>query len=456
MIKLAELLKIFQEKKPIIVTSIIIVASITIFLFLLPQLYKFDWIGFGTVSDIYISDEEAINFKTGNIVKLHKQTEHIKSAKKLWDWLELLGIPVLLVILGTQFQINEKKLAEEKSRSEKQRVDEQVKAEKERADEQVKAEKERADEQAKAEKEKTTNILNEEALQAYIDRMSELLIDKNLKSLSPKDSLREAALDVARARTLSVLRRLDIDGERKGSIIRFLINAEFINELQLDLSYAKLSGADLSGANLSGANFYGANFQGVKLNGAKLNGAKLSGANFYGAKLSGANFYGADLSGAKLSGAKLSGANFYGADLSRAYLSGANLNGANFYGATLSSANLSSANLCFANLSSANLCFANLLGAYLSSAKLSGANLSGANFFNANLSDAKLSGANFSNTKLNGVDLNGANLVEAKNLTVEQIKQAKNWKKAVYTTEFQNQLFLSENITEEEGVGSRE
>ncbi len=301
MIKLVELLQLFK-KKQILVTSIIIIACITIFIFLLPKLYQFDWIGFGTVSDIYISEEEAINFKTGNIVTLHKQTEHIKSAKKLWDWLELLGIPVLLVILGTQFQINEKKLAEEKAKAEKERADEQVKAEKERVDEQVKAEKERADEQVKAENQKTTNILNEEALQAYIDRMSELLLDKKLKSLSAKDPLREAALDVARARTLSVLRRLDIDGERKGSIIRFLIDAEFINELQLDLSYAKLSGADLSGANLSGANFYGANFHGVKLNGAKLSNANLSGANFYGAKLSGANFYNADLSGAKLSG----------------------------------------------------------------------------------------------------------------------------------------------------------
>ena len=449
MINLAILLQIFKDKKNILIASIIIIAAIAIFLFLLPKLYQVDWIGFGTVSDVLIGDEEAINFKTGNIVTLHKETEHIRAAKKLWDWLELLGIPVLLVILGTQFQINEKKLAEEKAKAEKERAEEQAKAEKARVDEQVKAEKERVEEQFKAEKEKTSNILNEEALQAYIDRMSELLLDKNLKTLSPKDPLREAALDVARARTLSVLRRLDIDGERKGSIIRFLIDAEFINELQLDLSYAKLIGADLSGANLSGANFYGANFHGVKLNGAKLSGAKLSGANFYGAKLSGANFYGADLSGAKLSGAKLSGANFYGADLSRAYLSGANLNGANFYSANLSSANLSSANLCFANLSGANLCFANLLGAYLSSAKLIGANLSGANFFSANLSDAKLSGANFSNTKLNNADLCGANLVEAKNLTIEQIKQAKNWEKAVYNPEFCDRLFFAENIINE-------
>ncbi len=426
---ISKVIQIYGKRQQLLI-SVAVLVSIIIFLLLLPTLYQIDWIGFGSVSDILISEEEAINFKTGEIVTLHKRTEQIKAAKKLWDWLALLGIPVLLVILGTQFQSNEKKLAEEKVKAEKERIDEQVQAEKERIDEQVQAERERADEQAKAEKEKTTNILNEEALQAYIDRMSELLLDKNLKSLSANDSLREAALDVARARTLSVLRRLDMDGERKGSIIRFLIDAEFINELQLDLSYAKLSGTDLNGANLSRANFYGANFYGANLNGAKLSGANLSGANFYGAKLSGANFYGADLSGAKLSGAKLSGANFYGADLSRAYLSGANLNGANFYGANLSSANLSSANLCFANLSGANLCFANLLGAYLSSAKLNGANLSGANFFSANLSDAKLSGADFNGTKLSNADLTGASLMEAKNLTSEQIKQAKNWDKA--------------------------
>ncbi|MBD1804087.1 pentapeptide repeat-containing protein [Microcoleus sp. FACHB-SPT15] len=159
-----------------------------------------------------------------------------------------------------------------------------------------------------------------------------------------KDNPRlDADLDVSRARTLSILRRLDGDGERKSSVVHFLIDAELIQGLDL-LKDANLSGANLSQANLSLAN------------------------------LSLANLSDADFSLANLSDADFSLANLSDADFSLANLSQANL----------SQANLSQANLSRANLSQANLSQANLLGA-----NLSGANLSGANLFKSNFKNTK-------------------------------------------------------------------
>jgi hypothetical protein len=133
------------------------------------------------------------------------------------------------------------------------------------------------------------------------------------KVLAPTPEEREllsAAIDVIRARTLSILRRFEDDGDRKTSVLRFLIEAEVISKAKLNLSVANLSGADLSFANLSGADLSGADLSGAELIVTSLRGVKLRFANLNSAKLCSA-----DLSGADLSGAKLRGADFRGADL---------------------------------------------------------------------------------------------------------------------------------------------
>lgn len=222
-------------------------------------LYWVDWAGFGPDSNKSKSIEKTI--KDGKIISIKEtETEQFQSGKTLWDWLGLAGTLAIPIVL---FQFE---------RSEHKRNEERAKAEKEQADKQVLIEKEIAD----------TNQ-REEALQAYIDRMSELLLDKQLKTLASDNPLRDTALKVARARTLSILRRLDKDGERKGRIIRFLIDAELISEL--NLSDADLSGINLSGINLSRANLELSTFQGAILEAVTLFGANLSSANLQYAKL---------------------------------------------------------------------------------------------------------------------------------------------------------------------------
>jgi uncharacterized protein YjbI with pentapeptide repeats len=155
----------------------------------------------------------------------------------------------------------------------------------------------------------------DEALQVYLDRMSELLIYQRLHDHRNEY---DAERVTARARTLAVLRSLD--GVRKRTVLLFLREARLINRNVVphyDARYVGLDDADLSKADLRGARLVST---------SKEEFISLKNTNLKCAKLSEAMLYGADLSGADLSGADLSGADLRGADLSEAKLNGAILN----------------------------------------------------------------------------------------------------------------------------------
>lgn len=288
----------------------------------------------------------------GKTVKIIETIKY-DDGKTLWDWGSLLVVPLILVILGYVLQQKQQ---------------------------------ERADNETK-----------EEVLQTYFDRLSGLLIDRNLIALSNKanspkitpillsnnsksstitpeeQELLDSSLDVIRARTLSILRRFENDVERKTSVINFLIETEIIGKAKLNLSGANLSGANLFRVNLFRVNLFGANLFGANLSGAILSEAVLYRAVLYRANLSGANLFRANLFRANLYET-----NLYGAILSKAYLSKAILCGANLFKTSLSKAILHRANLEEANLEGANLKGANLTGANLEGANLDEANLNGA------------------------------------------------------------------------------
>ena len=93
--------------------------------------------------------------------------------------------------------------------------------------------------------------------------------------------------------------------------------------------------------------------------------------------------------------------------------------------------NLSGADLGEANLILARLNGADLGGANLILARLNGADLGGANLRGAKLGAADLSAADLNGTDLSAADLNGTDLSESENLTAEQVRSAKNWRKAI-------------------------
>jgi hypothetical protein len=177
------------------------------------------------------------------------------------------------------------------------------------------------------EQEQAENTLQEEVLQHYLDRVSNLVIEKNLLAIAAKDAptteeteLLDVSVDIIRALTLSTLRRLS-DGSRKASVVRLLVEAGLIQRLGVSLQDANLRFANLDGANLNQSNLSGASFGFTSLKGASFEGANLSDASFdffvnlNGAILTVSNLNGAKLDGAKLNGASLDGANLYEADL---------------------------------------------------------------------------------------------------------------------------------------------
>ena len=207
---------------------------------------------------------------------------------------------------------------------------------------------------AEAERELAEQRAQDEALQAYLDQMSQLMLDRKLLEAEPGDPVHT----LAQARTSTAILRLD--AEHNESVTHFLITSGL--SVRSKDSPRLLRGSTLSHAKLSGAH----------LPNADLGDAELSGADLSNALLVNANLIGADLSGADLSNALLDNADLV------AHLPNADLSGASLIGADLSDANLFSADLSDANLISADLSRANLSDANLSDANLENANLSGA------------------------------------------------------------------------------
>ncbi len=194
----------------------------------------------------------------------------------------------------------------------------------------------------------------------------------------------------------------------------------FLNLAKQKLIEAKLAGADLRSADLRSAYLRSANLRSADLSRADLRSANLSRAD-----LSRADLRSADLSSADLRSADLRSADLRSAYLRSAYLRSAYLRSADLRSADLSSADLSSADLSSADLSSADLRSADLRSADLRSANLSSADLSSADLSSADLSSADLRSADLSSADLRSADLRSANLEGTKNLTIEQLLQAK-------------------------------
>lgn len=179
-------------------------------------------------------------------------------------------------------------------------------------------------------------------LDAYINDMSTLILTYHLTD--PKSTASDRAIAIAQ--TLTALRNLD--GGRKGTLVRFLWESHLIKEPKpiLNLYHADLNSTVFTNANLyqvylsklglTNADFAGADLRGADLAGSVLIQASLQHANLgcYArnvcASLTGAYLMRADLADANLTGANLSGAYLDGANLSHATLAGAKLTKATY------------------------------------------------------------------------------------------------------------------------------
>ncbi len=176
----------------------------------------------------------------GEIIRLKDDAVEYLPAKTFWDWLELLIIPG--VLFGVGFWVNSTV--------------------------------------RKSEREIETDRLQENVLQNYFDKMTELLIDEELD----KSELQKNVRDIARVRTLTVLEQLD--GIRRGILVKFLYEAGLINSratvrlqeanlrdiilASVLLMNSNLNGCDMSYGDLSDANLRGSDMRAVKLRKALL------------------------------------------------------------------------------------------------------------------------------------------------------------------------------------------
>jgi uncharacterized protein YjbI with pentapeptide repeats len=285
------------------------------------------------------------------------------SRKTLWDWLQLLIVPAILVGLTFVWSASQ-------TRSDNRREDRRIAAD------QAAAEEARRD----------------ATLEAYFNKMGSLMLDKKLLASKPSDAVRQ----VARIVTLTTLHRLD--GVRKAAVLRFLYEARFVGSVDIREGNSAIRAWPAGSLDRPRAV--------VSLEDADFSGADLRGMDLEGVILTGANFEGANLEGAHLNYAFLWRATFKGANLFRSTLGGANLYEANFSRANLSEAFADYVNVQFTNLSGANLRKAHFSNVFLNGTMLT----------DANLEDIDLYRASFFNTNLRGVVLDNAGLFGVEDL----------------------------------------
>lgn len=228
------------------------------------------------------------------------------------------------------------------------------------------------DQRAASERELEDQRAQDAALQAYLDQMTALLLEKDLRNSEEGSEVQT----LAQARTLTVLERLD--PSRKTEVMRFLVAAQLVQVVGGNEPVILLYRADL---------------------------------------------HGADLRNADLRGAQLSSTDLSYADLSFAFLSRAQLAEANLTNAELPTVQLGDANLDSANLRDADLSTAYLVNAYLSNTDLANANLRGAELDGAPLYDANLRGADLRDADLRSTDLRMADLTDTQGVDVERLEQ---------------------------------
>jgi len=201
----------------------------------------------------------------------HEVKSDIAPAKTLWDWLDLLIVPVVLAV-GAFFLEDSRKRSDREVESDRQR---------------------------------------QQTLEDYFAYISELLLDNHLFDATRSNLARE----LARTRTLTALRLLD--GKRKAQVLQFLYEARLIDADPV----IQLNGADFRGAFLDEATLSKAELRGVYFSGASIRYATLVDADLRRSDFSDVNFHASNLTNARLVQARLDGADLRSATLTNADLS---------------------------------------------------------------------------------------------------------------------------------------
>ena len=204
---------------------------------------------------------------------------NIEPAKTLWDWLDLLIIPLAILLLGWSYKEFEKARLQ------------------------------------KNEDERSRN----EALESFINVMTELIIDYNLTS--PSNHKAKAIAKTRINMTLSM-----IDGSRKSQVLQFLYQSDLIDKnpilplIGADFNNSILDNIVLLNAEIKGAYFENASIQNANINNINLNSSNLTNINLSGSTVENADFSYTNLANAKMNNMDLRTVNFEGSNLTNANL----------------------------------------------------------------------------------------------------------------------------------------
>jgi len=215
---------------PFVIFIVIISVLILINFIFFAYRYGWDWTGFNSgTSQITITSTSKVNY-TATIPQ---------SSKSLWDWLQLLAILAIPVVVGIGAAWY-------------------------------------TAQQGKVSDRENTDNQRETALQAYIDKMTELLLKEHLGERTADGKLDpkyEQVRKIARIRTITVLNQLD--GRRVSYVFAFLSEVA-LRSMQPYDSVVILEKADFRDVDWSGANLFGGvNLGGVSFFKSNLNYAYL-------------------------------------------------------------------------------------------------------------------------------------------------------------------------------------
>ena len=262
----------------------LIILAILIAIVLIMYGYRFDFTGFGAYPN-----------SNNNIVPNNPP-------KLLWDWLKLLIIPMFLV--GLQFVLNHS---------------EEVKK---REFEKTEKEQDRDISTRYNESEQSRNIDNqrENSLKDYFDSITELLLKHNLKS-----KRHDTVVDIARAKTLAVLKSLD--GKRKGFVLIFLHNANLIKsgDPVINLESADFSGLELENTELQDLFLGKVDFSNARLTGVHFSEVNFDGTIFKNADLSNGVFKNIIYRSTIFENSNLSGVSISNTSMSKSCITNTNL-----------------------------------------------------------------------------------------------------------------------------------
>ncbi|MEO1389012.1 MAG: pentapeptide repeat-containing protein [Cyanobacteria bacterium J06634_6] len=273
-----------------------------------------------------------------------------RPAKTLWDWLQLLVAPLVISFFLWSLNTNEKR-RETRDNVEREKIDKKLREQKEENDRNIENTRRAIEYNVRR------DSLNEQRLQTYIDKISELILEKGLLD----GQILENKVDMKRivqVRTISLLNGLNT--ERKEYLLNYLYMAGLIgnpkmlqiliskgmDDLQsrIRLAYqypvVSLLNTDFRQVQMHGKSFQYASLMGVRFNASRFissvfDNACLSTSDFSGATLAGcffretianlAIFKDSECQDSDFTKAHLEGADFTDASLDRAIFDGAHL-----------------------------------------------------------------------------------------------------------------------------------